>query len=68
MISITPSAAEHLRGLLAEKGSLQDHGLRLSVEKGGCAGLQYVMKVDLRAAEDLVRAITAFPFSSMRKA
>ncbi|MBK8094757.1 MAG: iron-sulfur cluster assembly accessory protein [Verrucomicrobiaceae bacterium] len=54
MISISPSAALHLRDLLAEKGSPQDHGLRLSVEKGGCAGMQYVMKVDLRHADDLV--------------
>lgn len=42
MIQITESAAKHLRDLAAEKGS---PGLRLAVEKGGCAGLQYAMSL-----------------------
>lgn len=40
MISITEQAAQHLRELAIGHGSL---GLRLAVEKGGCAGLQYAM-------------------------
>ena len=43
MIHITEQAAKHLRELATEKGSL---GLRLAVEKGGCAGLQYSMSLD----------------------
>ena len=35
-----------LRVLLGEKAE-SGAGLRLSVERGGCAGLQYTMKVDL---------------------
>ena len=54
MISITESAAHHLRALLAEKGSPQGYGLRLRVEKGGCAGMQYVMQVEEGTASDLV--------------
>ncbi len=42
MIEITEAAAKHLRELAAEKGS---PGLRLAVEKGGCAGLQYAMSL-----------------------
>ena len=42
MIQLTEQAAKHLRELAAEKGS---PGLRLAVEKGGCAGLQYAMSL-----------------------
>jgi iron-sulfur cluster assembly protein len=42
MIQITEAAAIHLRELAVEKGS---PGLRLAVEKGGCAGLQYSMSL-----------------------
>lgn len=43
MITITDQAARALLDLIALKGS--GGGLRLGVEKGGCAGLQYVMEV-----------------------
>ena len=50
MIHVTDAAARHLQGLLTEKAaSPAEMGLRLMVEKGGCAGLQYSMK--LAAAE-----------------
>jgi len=42
MIQITEQAARQLREIAAEKGS---SGLRLAVEKGGCAGLQYAMSL-----------------------
>ena len=42
MIEISEAAARHLCELAAEKGS---GGLRLGVEKGGCAGLQYAMSL-----------------------
>jgi iron-sulfur cluster assembly accessory protein len=42
MILITEQAARHLRELALERGS---PGLRLAVEKGGCAGLQYEMSL-----------------------
>ena len=44
MITITDSAVRHLQSFLAEKNSPPGHGLRLRVEKGGCAGMQYVME------------------------
>ncbi|MCX8493841.1 MAG: iron-sulfur cluster assembly accessory protein [Chthoniobacterales bacterium] len=42
MIHITESAAKQLKELASEKGN---SGLRLAVEKGGCAGLQYAMSL-----------------------
>ena len=54
MIETTPSAAAQLREMLASRGLADTHGLRLAVEKGGCAGLQYAMKIDLPAEGDTV--------------
>ena len=45
MIEITPNAATQLRALIAEKGLASGTGLRLAIEKGGCAGLQYAMTI-----------------------
>ncbi|MEM7146857.1 MAG: iron-sulfur cluster assembly accessory protein [Verrucomicrobiota bacterium] len=47
MITVTENAVKHLHELIESSGKGDDHGLRLSVERGGCAGWQYAMKVDL---------------------
>jgi iron-sulfur cluster assembly accessory protein len=55
MITITEAATHQLRQMLADRGvSLSEHGLRLFVEKGGCAGMSYAMKVSTPAATDIV--------------
>lgn len=54
MIELTDSAVEHLRLLLAERGAEGGAGLRLRVERGGCAGMQYTMTVDEKQAGDSV--------------
>jgi iron-sulfur cluster assembly protein len=54
MITVTDSALSHLRDLLEEKGNPADQGLRLRIEKGGCAGMQYTMKIDVGADGDTV--------------
>ncbi|MCB1100057.1 MAG: iron-sulfur cluster assembly accessory protein [Verrucomicrobiae bacterium] len=58
MITLTDNAIEHLKEKLAssssEEGGTGDRGLRLLVERGGCAGMQYAMKVDTRAEGDSV--------------
>jgi iron-sulfur cluster assembly accessory protein len=55
MISVTAAAARHLQALLADKGvAAADQGLRLLVERGGCAGMQYQMKLDAPAEGDEV--------------
>lgn len=46
MITLTSSAITHLKQLLASKSAAGGSGLRLEVEKGGCAGMQYSMRVD----------------------
>jgi iron-sulfur cluster assembly protein len=45
MIRLTESAVRHLQSLVRERGT-EGGGLRLFVEKGGCAGLQYGMNLD----------------------
>lgn len=46
MIEVTDAAAAQLLELLEEKGaSPEEQGLRLLVERGGCAGLQYAMRI-----------------------
>lgn len=53
MIRVTDSAAGQLRELLKTRDEAEA-GLRLMVEKGGCAGMQYSMKIDLPAPGDEV--------------
>lgn len=45
MISLTPTAAQQLARLLADRASTPAAGLRLAVRRGGCAGWQYEMQV-----------------------
>ena len=52
MITLTDQAAVALLDLIASKGS--GEGLRLAVEKGGCAGLQYVMEIDSAKPTDAI--------------
>lgn len=54
MIEITESAAEQLRGLLDGRDPALRMGLRLQVTRGGCAGMQYEMKVDQVAEGDVI--------------
>jgi iron-sulfur cluster assembly accessory protein len=55
MIELTASAAVQLRMLVQEKGlDTTTSGLRLSIEKGGCAGLQYAMSIGSPQENDLI--------------
>jgi len=55
MITITDAAVLHLKKLLDQKNlSFEESGLRLLVEKGGCAGMQYVMKIGSKESGDEV--------------
>jgi iron-sulfur cluster assembly accessory protein len=46
MITVTDSAFRQLHVLIAENPEYRDKGLRISVESGGCAGMQYGMQFD----------------------
>ena len=46
MITVTPSAAEKLTGVMVQKGLDSSHGLRVFVKGGGCGGMQYGMTFD----------------------
>ena len=54
MITVTDSAARHLRSLLAERAEAAGAGLRISVENGGCSGMQYGMTFDQPRADDVI--------------
>ncbi len=46
MITVTENAAKHLQSLLLEQAEAASKGLRIFVEHGGCAGMQYGMTLD----------------------
>jgi iron-sulfur cluster assembly protein len=55
MITVTEQAVNQLRAMLEEKGLPPgEHGLRLGVEKGGCAGMQYTMRIGAPGSGDEV--------------
>lgn len=54
MITVTENAARHLQGLIAEAPDSAGKGLRISIDRGGCAGLQYGMNIDAPKAGDAV--------------
>jgi iron-sulfur cluster assembly protein len=54
VIALTANAATQLKALIEEKGlDAGTAGLRLAVEKGGCAGMQYTMNIGAPQADDL---------------
>ena len=50
---ITPEAGTALSEMLKTRNTAPGTGLRLGVERGGCAGWQYVMKIGEPAADDI---------------
>ena len=59
MITLTPSAAVALKELLAKKDASPSAGLRLAIERGGCAGLAYTMRVSEREEGDTLIELDA---------
>lgn len=52
MVTLTPTAAEKLSGIMTEKGMIESHGLRVFVKGGGCGGMQYGMTFDDNPSEE----------------
>lgn len=54
MITLTQVAQASLTSLLERKSASENEGLRIAVQKGGCAGLQYAMGVEEKQEGDHV--------------
>lgn len=57
VITLTETAAEQVKGLLAQASGEQEViGLRIGVQPGGCSGMQYYMEyaTEARAGEEVV--------------
>ncbi len=52
MINVTDTAVKQLQALLAGNPESAGKGLRIYVESGGCAGMQYGMTLDARKDGD----------------
>ena len=54
MITVTDSAVKQLQALVNAEGENTGKGLRIFVETGGCAGMQYGMAIDHAKEGDAV--------------
>lgn len=54
MITVTDSAVQQLRTLLAARSDAERKGLRVQIAKGGCSGMQYEMSLDARKPGDAI--------------
>jgi iron-sulfur cluster assembly accessory protein len=54
MVTLTESAAQEVRSLLAKETDGAGKGLRVYIEAGGCSGMQYGMVFDQRRDGDAV--------------
>ena len=53
MLTVTEAAVQHLQSLVSAQDDATK-GLRIFVEKGGCAGMQYGMTLDHAGEQDRV--------------
>lgn len=70
-INLSETAAEKVRGFMAEHGADTDAGLRVAVLPGGCSGFQYGLNIEDTPEDDdeifdLMEGIRVFidPFSA----
>lgn len=61
IISLTESAANQARELLAKEESPAGKGLRIFIESGGCSGLQYGLVFDERREGDFQQEFNGVP-------
>ena len=62
MITVTEKASTELKALLESKNAPEGSGLRLGVERGGCAGLAYTMRIGETEAGDEVTNLNGTHF------
>ena len=51
-VTLTPDAADHIRGLLHTHGWFGAHGLRFGLQDGGCSGYTYLVDVEEQPEDD----------------
>jgi iron-sulfur cluster assembly protein len=54
MVTLTDSAAEKIREMLAERIGTEENSLRIYAKPGGCSGYSYGMALDARHDDDHV--------------
>lgn len=69
VVTLTESAASHVKELLANEKEGAAKSLRVYVEGGGCSGLQYGLVFDEQRADDLIAklhevSVVIDPFSA----
>jgi iron-sulfur cluster assembly accessory protein len=52
LFTVTDDAAFRIQQIIADQKMTSDHGLRITVEGGGCSGFQYQMDMDNTTADD----------------
>lgn len=61
VVSLTESAAEHVRSMQAEQPENTGKFLRIYVEGGGCSGMQYGMVFDEKREKDTTAEFFGVP-------
>ncbi len=51
-ISVSQTAANEIRNLMAQEGLNEGAFLRIGVKEGGCSGLSYIMHFDTKVGEN----------------
>ena len=51
-VNITPTALEQLKQIRTSQNIPADHGLRIGVKGGGCAGFSYILGFDVAKEND----------------
>ena len=54
MIKLTDSAVNHLKSMLSSSSEPEKNTLRLWIKKGGCAGMEYQMKITQPKETDII--------------
>lgn len=60
-VKLTDYAIREVEQLLAKGNYSTEHGLRLGVKGGGCAGFSYILDFDTPKENDLIFEIASFP-------
>ena len=61
VVTLTESAADHIRAMRAEQPENAGKTLRVYVEDGGCSGMQYGMVFDEKRDDDIVSEFFGVP-------